>query len=110
MTICEYRVPSPGSPGSFLRLHPPGSLLDLEGLDDVADLDVLVPLEPDAALEALLDLGDVVLEAAQRPHLPLVDDAVVAEQPQLGVARDRALGHVAAGHDAELRNLEGIAD
>ena len=65
--------------------HHSGDLLDLVRLDDVADLDVLVPVEADAALEALLDLGDVVLEAAQRADLALVDDAVVAQQPQLRV-------------------------
>ena len=37
-----------------------------EGLDDVARLEVLVVLEPDTALEAGLDLADVLLEPAQR--------------------------------------------
>src|SRR5262245_12893151 len=95
--------------GTPSGVHHAGDLLDLEGLDDVADLDVLVPVEPDAALESLLDLRDVVLEAPQRTHLAFVDDAVVAQQAQLRRTRDDALGHVAAGHDAELRDLEGIA-
>ena len=48
---------------------------------------------------------DVVLEAAQRADLALVDDDVVAEQPGLGVAGagDAAFGHHAAGNRAELR-------
>src|SRR3954465_7294673 len=40
-----------------------GDALHGEDLDDVADLQVVVALEADAALEARLDLGDVVLEA-----------------------------------------------
>src|SRR5262249_21647419 len=105
----ESRGPSSGPPAS-LRVPYSADLLNLEGLDDVADLDVLVAVEPDAALEALLDLRDVVLEAAQRPDLPLVDHAVVAEQPQLRAARDRAFRDVAARDDAELRHLERVAD
>ena len=46
----------------------------------VADLHVLVAGDADAALEAALDLGGVVLEAPERADLPLVDDAVVAEE------------------------------
>src|SRR6185436_7194473 len=65
------------------RRHP----LDDEGLDDVADLDVVELLEADAALEARLDLGHVVLEAAERADLPLVDDLAVAQQARLRVAR-----------------------
>src|SRR6185436_20906613 len=58
------------------RLH----LLDLEGLDHVADLDVLEALDADAALEALAHLGDVVLEVAQGGDLPFEDHPVVAQQ------------------------------
>ena len=54
------------------------------GLDDVARLDVLEPLEADAAVEAAAHLGDVVLEAAQRGDLAFVDDAVVAQQADAG--------------------------
>ena len=39
--------------------------LELEGLDDVAFLDVVVAVEHDTALEALLDLAHVVVEAPQ---------------------------------------------
>lgn len=39
-------------------------LLGLEELEDVVDLHVLVAVQHDPALEALLDLLDVVLEAA----------------------------------------------
>ncbi len=48
-------------------------LLDLAGLEDlehVVDLDVLVAVEDDPALEALLDLLHIVLEAPQRAYPP----------------------------------------
>ena len=51
--------------------------LDLAGLVDlehVALADVLEVLEHDAALEALLDLAHVVLEAPQRADPAVVDD------------------------------------
>src|SRR5262245_39474445 len=96
--------------GTPSGVHHAGDLLDLEGLYDVADLDVLVPVESDAALESLLDLRDVVLEAPQGTHLALVDHAVVPQEAHLRRARDDALGDVAARHDSEFRNLEGVAD
>src|SRR5919197_347845 len=49
----------------------------LEELEDVAHLHVLVALEDDAALEALLDLLHVVLEAPQRSHAAGPDDGAV---------------------------------
>ena len=61
-------------------------LLDLVRLDDVALLDVVEVLEPDTALVALHDLADVVLEAAQRRQLAVVDLHRVADQPHLRVA------------------------
>ena len=45
--------------------------LHREHLDHVADLEVVELVEADAALEAGLDLADVVLEAAQRADLAL---------------------------------------
>src|SRR6202043_2424942 len=51
---------TPVPPPSGARLLP-----HLERLDDITDPDVVVA-EPDAALEALADLGRVILEPAQR--------------------------------------------
>ena len=48
-------------------------LLELEGLDHVAFLDVGVALDADAALEARLDVADIVLEEVHR-WLELPDD------------------------------------
>src|SRR5579864_526800 len=79
-------------------------------LDEVSRLDVLEPIEANAAVEARAHLGDVVLEAPQRRDLALVDHPVVPHQPDRGVARDEPLDHVAAGHRSHLRHLEGVAD
>src|SRR5688572_11941419 len=55
-------------------LHRDGHALHREDFDDVADLDVVVIRQADAAFEARLHLADVVLEAAQRPDLAFVHD------------------------------------
>src|SRR5688500_10705696 len=87
---------------SSAPLRSNGHALHRKHLDDVADLEVVVVGEADAAFEAGLDLADVVLEAAQRPDLPLVHDDVVAEQACVRVAGpcDAAVGHHAAGDGA----------
>src|SRR5437764_10816363 len=83
-------------------------LLHLEGLDDVALLDVLEALDADAALEALAHLGDVLLEMPQRRDLPFEDHAVVAQQAHAGGAGNQPVHHHAAGDHARLRNLERV--
>src|SRR4029453_11669191 len=66
----------------------------------------------DAALEAGLHLGNVILEATERAYLALVNDDVVAQKPDLRVARtgDAAVGDHATSHRADLRHLEYFAD
>src|SRR3954466_4097354 len=88
-------------------------LLDLTGLEelqDVALLDVGVALEHDSALLALIDLGDVVLEAAQRADPAGPDDRAVADQAGVRIARDLAVGDDAAGDRADAGGLEGLLD
>src|SRR5262249_33377949 len=63
-------------------------LADLVRLDQVAFLDVVVALEVDAALEALGDLADVVLEALERVDRGLVDDCAVADDAGPRAAAD----------------------
>src|SRR4051794_14136350 len=81
-----------------------------EGLDDVAILEVLEVGEADAALEALVDLTDVVLEPPQRGDGTLPDDRALAEEPDLGATGDRAVGDVATRDGADLGDAEDLAD
>src|SRR5499427_6439764 len=93
------------SPASGPRLLP-----HLVGLDHVADVDVVVA-EADTALVALADLGDVVLEPAQRiDREALRDHDAVADQAGLAAAVDRARAHDAAGDVAGPRHPEDLPD
>src|SRR5215467_673111 len=93
------------SPASGPRLLP-----HLVGLDHVADVDVVVA-EADAALVALADFGDVVLEPAQRlDGEALRDHDAVADQAGLAAAVDRARAHDAAGDVAGPRHPEDLPD
>src|SRR6478609_7769275 len=86
-------------------------LLHLEGFDDVALLDVVEPLQDETALEALADLGGVVLLALQRCQVQAVrDDVAVADQAHLGVAPDDTTGDHAARDVADLGAAEDRAD
>src|SRR5439155_5563410 len=79
-------------------------LARLVDLEHVAFLHVVEAVEQDAALEALLDLAHVVLEALELGDLRLVDDGAVADDADAGVALDRAVGDVRAGDRAEPRD------
>src|SRR6185369_9083320 len=85
-------------------------LLDLERLEPVAFLELAVAIQRDAALEALLDLLHVVLEALERRDTSGPQRLVAAHQPDLLRARDLAGRHHAAGHDHALREPEHLAD
>ena len=76
----------------------------------VVDLDVLEVLEHDPALQALLDLADVVLESPQGGDLAGPDDGAVADQAHLAVAQHLAVGDQAAGDRAPARRLEELLD
>src|SRR6476659_8565098 len=55
-------------------------LAHLEHLDRVADLEIVERAQVDAALEALADFGDIVLEAAQPGDVEAIaDDRAVAQ-------------------------------
>src|SRR5699024_12104319 len=85
-------------------------LTHLERLDDIALGDVPVT-EADTALEALADLGDVVLLPPQRGDGQVVGHHhVVAQQACLAVATDDARAHDRAGDVAELGGTEHLAD
>src|ERR1700710_1579506 len=85
----------------------PRLLAQLERLDHVIDLDVVERAQPDAALEALADLGRVLLEPLERAHGEVVrHHRAVPHQPGLGVAPDLARPHQTAGHVADPRHPE----
>src|SRR6476469_6314859 len=79
--------------------------------DEVAELEVVVGPQVDAALEALADLGDVILEPAQAGDLDVLgDDHTVAGDACPGAALDLAAAHDGTGDVAELAGAEDLAD
>src|SRR4051794_31218411 len=101
----------PASPGNRATGSGPRDLLELEGLHDIALLDVVVAADHQTALEALADLGDVVLLTPQRRQVGALDhDGAVADQTHLGVAPQQAAGDHAAGDVADLGAAEDRAD
>src|SRR5580700_3075036 len=102
LTGPDYLGPDPWS-GPWLLPH-------LEGLDRVGDPDIVVA-DADTALEALADLGRVLLEPPQRVHRQVVGDHhAVPDQPRLVTAVDRAAAHDAAGHVADPGHPEDLPD
>src|SRR5690606_650043 len=94
-----------------MRGSAPRDLPRLEALHDIADLDVAVALEHETALEALADLGHVVLLPPQRGEVGALDHhGTVAQQPHLGVAADDPAGDHAAGDVADARGPEDLPD
>src|SRR6478736_5794113 len=88
-----------------------GDLPHLERLDDVAFLDVLEVAQHQTTLEALADLGGVVLLALERLQVQVVgDDGAVADDADLGVAPDHAAGDHATGDVADLGRAEDRTD
>src|SRR6185369_6886285 len=105
MFYVRHTTPNPEPPLKF-----GGELLDLERLDDIAGLDVVVILQADTAFVTAGNFLLIVLEAAQRGHLPFVDHYVVAQQAYLGVAQHLAVLDVTAAHVADLGYREDLAD
>src|SRR6185436_17583744 len=99
-----------GAPRSARPLQLRGLFDDLVGLDDVVLLELVPASDHHAALVALLDLADVVLEPAQAADLAFVDLDGVANDPQVGFARDPTLGDHAAGDRAHPGDRERLAD
>src|SRR5258708_5652883 len=106
----ERKTSSPLRPPLSLSL--PGLLQGLlhllggEELDHVPRLDVVVVGYPDAALEAGLHLGRVVLESLQGGDLPGVDDDVVAQRADRRIAVHPSVDHETAGHRPRLGDAE----
>src|SRR3954452_9431364 len=104
----------PGLPGNWPPLTGGSGARDLahlEGLDDVADLDVLEVPEHQTTLEALADLGRVVLLPLERGQVEVVGDhGTVAQHPGLGVAPDDPAGDHATRDVADLGRAEDLTD
>src|SRR5690554_4258265 len=81
-------------------------LLHIEHFDLIAGPDVVVVLDPDAALGPAAHLADIILEAPQRLQHTLVDHHVVAQYADGLAAVNRALGDDAPGNLAELGRTE----
>src|SRR5215470_6710882 len=79
-------------------------------LDDVADFVVAEAFERQPALEALVDFARVVFEAAQAGYPAVEDYQAVADQTRVGRALDRAARHHTAGHRADFRHANHVAD
>ena len=80
-----------------------------EALDDVAFHEVVEVGQADAALVVLLDLADVVAEAAQRLDPVGRDDLAAAPDPG-AAADDPAVGDERAGDDRVLADPDDLAD
>src|SRR5690606_30800241 len=88
-----------------------GLLLEFDRLDLIADLDVVELAQTDTGLEVGLDLGDVVLEAAQALDRETVGEHdAVADDARLRVSRDRSTAHDDTGDVPELGGAEHLAD
>src|SRR6184192_766497 len=99
-----------GSPASGRASHVQRArdFLDLVRLDQVADLDVVEALDPDAALEALPDLAHVVLEALEGADAAFVHLHAVADHAHPRGAGDDAGADEAPRDRSHLRDLERL--
>src|SRR5690606_40855136 len=100
---CES-VPPPARVGvtdpcqpSLLRLRTavrqrPLDLVGAERLDPVTDLEVVVVLDRDAALETLADLAHVILEPLERREIAGEHCDTISHHPRLGGTLDGVVG------------------
>src|SRR4051812_6985394 len=93
-----------GTSGARLLAH-------LEGLDHVADLRRAEPAQGHTTLEALADLGGVVLEPAQRADRDIVGHhGAVPQDAGLGVAAEETGADQTAGDETDLGRAEDLAN
>ena len=84
----------------------PRDLALVERFDDVALAQVLEVAEDDAALEAGLDLANVVVDPAQRLDRALPDHQTFTDEAHLGATRDHAVLHHATRNGADRLGAE----
>ena len=101
LLIHQLRLGSNQLAGYFLRT---------ESFDHIANFDIAVTGDANSALHAIANFADIVFESSQRTNSAFKDDHVVAQQPDFGVALDRAILHVGACDRAHFGNPASIAD
>src|SRR5262244_3653662 len=84
--------------------------LRYERLDHIANLDIAVVSDRDAALHAVAHFAGIIFEAAQRTNFSFEHNHVVAEQSYFGVALHDAVDHLAACNRADFGDAEGFAN
>src|SRR5690348_5604056 len=94
-----------GLSGSFRGAH----LGDIETFQDVADLNVVEVGYPRTAFKAGAHFTGIVFEAFQGTQLRCINHCAVANHPNLRVALEDAIHHVAACNGARALYAEGVA-
>src|SRR3954447_7761318 len=109
--ILTKRPPALSRRGPFCGVLRPRLLAHLEGLDHVADLRAAEAGHGQTTLEALTDLGGVVLEPPQRADRDVLrhHDAL-AQNSRLGVAAEETGADQTAGDETDLGRAEHLAD
>src|SRR3984893_16327846 len=104
IAACSLRARSPAHSQRALDL--------LHGIafDDIANPHVLVILERHAAFLPGLHFLYLVLEALQGRELAFMHHDIVADEPHMGAALNRAVGDPAARDLAHLGNREDFQD
>src|SRR3954453_12180138 len=87
-------------PSNRLR---PRYLFAVEELDLIADLEIVEALQAQAALIAGRHFSNIVLEALEGLHCPLVDHGAATQHPGAAVAGDPAVEHVEPGDHVAAR-------
>ena len=95
--------------GYIIQLQRRFHLNSLEGLDDVALLDVVAGYERDTALEVGTNLLHIVLEALEGVDVASEDDDTVADEACAVVARYLTLTYHSSGNIAHLADVEYLA-
>src|SRR5579859_6472542 len=99
---------TPRASARRLAETPRPRLLDVE-FEQIAHVEAREAVDEDAALLALLDLLDVVLEMLEHRDLALVDRRAAAHDADVRAARDLAVAHRRAADDAALHG-ESLLD
>ena len=92
------------------KLQRAGDFDDVEAFQLVAFHNFVVAFDHQAALEAHADFFDVVFVAFQRRQFAGVDDHVVADEADMGIAFDHAVGNHTACDVADFGYADDLTD